>query len=240
MGWKRRVDADAAFNSVEINARPLVSFNIFPAHSSADAFGIRDVTNAAICCDSAYFLAVCQTAGISGVLDALAAANSFCMSPQFWSGQLLQPSPSSLQRVASAVRIAGIIRPLIQRYGRTARFPPELLFALLSSSADACLVHWACSGLADMNVLQPGIWHPIAHLPLPKAEPSQDPGFIKRLFSRASRVAPAVETSRGPAGASLGLSMTFPDAAARCQVSHRLPLSIESLWWVFVRHFVLF
>ena len=231
MGWKRRVDTDAACNSVEITARPLVSFNIAPPHATADSLCIRDVTNAAICCDSAYLLAVCQTAGISGLLDALAAANSFCMSPHFWSGQLLQPSSSSLQRVASAVRIAGIIRPLIQRYGRTARFHPELVFALLSSSADACLVHWACSGLADMGTLQPGIWHPIAHLPLPKAAPQQDPGFMKRLFSRASRVVPAAESSRGPDGASLALSLAFPDAVTRCQVSDRVALALESMWW---------
>ncbi len=210
--------------------RPLMSLNAPPSHLSAESSGIRDVTSAAMCCDSLYFFAVCQSAGASGILESLAAANAFCMSPQFWSGQTSQPSTCNLHRVASAMRISGIIRPLVQRYSGTARFPAELLFALLSSSADACVVHWACCGLSDMNALHPGSWHPIAYLPLPKKEPEQEPGLMKRLFKRTSRIAPASETSQGQEATSSAVSMTFMQASARLHIVNRMSLSSKSIW----------
>lgn len=228
LGWKRRIDEDDAFNSVDLVARPLISLNISPSLLSAESYSIRDVTNASICCDSAYFLAICQTAGITGVLDYLAAANTFSMSSQFWSGQTSQHSASSLHRIASAVRIAGIIRPLIQRFGRTARFAPELLFGLLSSSTDVCVVHWACSGLTEMNTLQPGVWHPVAYLPLPQLEVQKEPNIMTRLFTRASRVVPVHESN--PHSKLPAVPMTFNDAASRMQISNRVDLSLKSTW----------
>ena len=193
-----------------------------------ESYCIRDVASAAVSCDPAFFLAMCQTAGICGVLDYLAAANSFCMSSQFWSGQTSQPSSSTLHRIASAVRIAGIIRPLIQRFGRIARFPPELLFVLLSSSADACVVHWACCGLAEMNALHPGSWHPVAYLPSPQSLSHKEPNFMQRLLTRASRVVPVYETT--PKMKLPALPMSFADAAARIQLVDRVALSPKSTW----------
>lgn len=229
LGWKRRIDTDDAFNSVELAARPLLSLQTSPSLLSSESFSIRDVNGAALCCESAYFLGICQSAGVSGVLDHLAATNSFSMSSQFWSGQTSQPSSSRLQRIASAVRIAGIIRPLVQRFGRTARFPPELLFALLSSSADACVVHWACAGLAEMNALHPGVWHPMAYLPLPQSEQQKEPNFMKRFFTRKARVAPLSETSQHLMEPTF--CMTFKDAASRFQISHRVDLSLKNTWY---------
>ena len=230
LGWKRRTDPDSSCNFLEAVVRPLMSLNVSTSYLSADSGSIRDATTAAMCCDSSYFFALCQTGGVSGVLESLAAANSFCMSSQFWSSQTSQPSPCSLHRIASAVRIAGIIRPLIQRYCRTARFPPELLFVLLSSSVDACVVHWACCGLSDMNALQPGVWHPTAFLPVPKEEPQQEPGLMKRLFNRLSRIAPALETSHSSDATTSAVSITFTEAAARLQVMDRVLLSAQSIW----------
>jgi hypothetical protein len=229
-GWKRRVDSDASFNYVEIAPRPLISLQMSPSHLSAEPHGIRDVTSAAMCCDSSYFFALCQTAGISGVLDSLAAANHFSMSPQFWSGQTTQPSPSSLHRVAAAVRIAGIIRPLILHYSRTARFSADLLFVLLSSSADSCLVHWALCGLVDMNALNIGVWNSVAYLPMPKVEPQLQSSLVKRMFSRGTRVAPAIETGRGRENVLSAVLMKYVDATTRFQVPNRSVLSPTITW----------
>ena len=224
------MDSDASFNSVEITPRPLISLQISPSHLSAESHGIRDVTSAAMCCDSSYFFALCQTAGISGVLDSLSAANHFSMSPQFWSGQTIQPSPSSLHRVAAAVRIAGIIRPLIHHYSRTARFSADLLFVLLSSSADSCLVHWALSGIVEMNMLNVGVWNSVAYLPIPKPEPQLRPSLIKRMISRGSRVAPAIEAGRGKENGPSAILMKYTDATARFQVRNRSVLSPKITW----------
>jgi hypothetical protein len=240
LGWKRRVNNDSTLNSIECAVRPLVALNVSQSYLSADSCGIRDVTHAAMCCDSAYFFALCQTAGVSGVLESLSAANSFCMSPQFWSGQTHQPSPSILHRVASAVRIAGIIRPLIQRYSRTARFPPELIFTLLSSSADACLVHWGCCGLSEMNAVHPGIWHTVAFLPVPKEEPQREPGVLKRLLKRVSRVAPAPDIKNDAITAASHAMLTFAEASVRFQVFERVFLSAKSIWCGFQIMFLYF
>jgi hypothetical protein len=92
------------------------------------------------------------------------------------------------------------------------------------------MVHWACCGLSDMNALHSGVWQPIAYLPVPKEELQQEPGLMKRLFNRVSRVAPASETSRGPEASSSDVSMTFTEAAARLQVLNRVSLSPQSIW----------
>jgi hypothetical protein len=153
------------------------------------------------------------------------------MSTQFWSQTSQLPS-SSLHRIASAVRIAGVIRPLIQRYCRTARFPPELIFALLSSNVDISIVHWACYGLADLNSLQPGIWHPIAHLPLTaSAESRKEPSFMQRLWLRPSRVAPVTGKSGSQQLTSEAISMSYLDAVVRNEVLDRVALSPQITWW---------